>query len=419
MTAPPVTDIERLSDRHGPDARHGRRPAGELRPSRDADGDGAARVPPVPRDHGARSERPAVAGPRPVRAQRRPRVDAAVRRAAPLRLRPAARGAEAVPPVGLAHARPPRARPRAPDARRRGHDRPARPGLRQRGRHGDGRALPARALRPRAPDHRVFAIVSDGDLMEGIAAEAASLAGHLGLGRIVYLYDDNAISPRRPDLARFEARTSPSASRPTAGTSRRSRTPTTRRARAADPRGAGRGGAPVAHPRAPIIGWPAPNKQGTSKAHGAPLGEDEVRATKEDLGWDPDATSSCPTASTRRSAPWSAARRLQRRVGRAGSRLAREDPSSPRSGTPRGRGRAPGVADALPDRLGQGQARDARPGRRSWPRSRPPCRPWSAAPPDLSESTKTEFPERAGVHPRARRAQRLLRRARARHGRAP
>ena len=59
-------------------------------------------------------------------------------------------------------------------------------------------AMAERFLRERygreVQDHRVFAIVSDGDLMEGVAAEAASLAGHLGLGRMVYLYDDNRIS---------------------------------------------------------------------------------------------------------------------------------------------------------------------------------------------------------------------------------
>ena len=47
-----------------------------------------------------------------------------------------------------------------------------------------------------------------------------------------------------------------------------------------------------------IIGYPSPNKQGTSKAHGAPLGEDEVRLTKEAMGWDPGpAASTCPTTS--------------------------------------------------------------------------------------------------------------------------
>ena len=68
-------------------------------------------------------------------------------------------------------------------------------------------------------DHHIFAICSDGDLMEGVASEAASIAGHLRLGRLVYLYDDNQITidGSRP-TSRFARRTSRSASRPTAGT---------------------------------------------------------------------------------------------------------------------------------------------------------------------------------------------------------
>ena len=64
--------------------------------------------------------------------------------------------------------------------------------------NGVGMAMAERFLRERygaeIMDHRVFAICSDGDLMEGVAAEAASIAGHLGLGRLVYVYDDNHIS---------------------------------------------------------------------------------------------------------------------------------------------------------------------------------------------------------------------------------
>src|SRR5690606_34105413 len=58
------------------------------------------------------------------------------------------------------------------------------------------RLLAARFNRPGYPlvDHYVYAIVTDGDLMEGISHEAASLAGHLGLGKLIYLYDDNHIS---------------------------------------------------------------------------------------------------------------------------------------------------------------------------------------------------------------------------------
>src|SRR3954449_5663720 len=159
--------------------------------------------------------------------------------------------------------------------------------------NGVGMAMAERFLRAHfgaeVQNHRVFAIVSDGDLMEGIAAEAASLAGKLGLGRMVYLYDDNDISLDGPtdlsfdteDVAkRFEAyrwhvQTVDDANDLGAlevaidQAMREEERPSLIRVKS-------------------IIGWPSPNKQGTSKAHGSPLGEDEVRLTKEVLGWDPD-----------------------------------------------------------------------------------------------------------------------------------
>jgi transketolase len=99
-------------------------------------------------------------------------------------LRPAARGAQEVPPVGVADAGPPRARPH-----------PRHPGveittgpLGQGFANGVGMAMAERYLRDHfgseVQDHRVYAIVSDGDLMEGIASEAASLAGQVGLDRL-------------------------------------------------------------------------------------------------------------------------------------------------------------------------------------------------------------------------------------------
>jgi transketolase len=160
--------------------------------------------------------------------------------------------------------------------------------------NGVGMAMAERFLRAHfgaeVQNHRVFAIVSDGDLMEGIASEAASLAGKLGLGRIVYLYDDNSISLDGPtelsfdseDVGRrFEAyrwhvqdvddvNDLPALDVAIDQAMREEERPSIIRVKT-------------------IIGWPAPNKQGTSKAHGSPLGEDEVRATKEILGWDPDA----------------------------------------------------------------------------------------------------------------------------------
>ena len=134
-------------------------------------------------------------------------------------------------------------------------------------------------------DHYTYGIVSDGDLMEGISHEAASLAGHWQLGKLIYLYDDNRISlagstdlsytedvTRRfeaygwqvllvedgNDLAAIEAALSAARSDTQHPTLIRVRT---------------------------IIGFGAPHKQNTFEAHGSPLGPDEVKAAKENLDW--------------------------------------------------------------------------------------------------------------------------------------
>ncbi len=90
-------------------------------------------------------------------------------------------------------------------AGRRDHHRSARPGIEQRGGHGDCRADPRRAVQPPEHvivDHRTWVFASDGDMMEGVASEAASLAGHLALGKLTVLYDDNHITiDGRTDLA--------------------------------------------------------------------------------------------------------------------------------------------------------------------------------------------------------------------------
>lgn len=133
-------------------------------------------------------------------------------------------------------------------------------------------------------NHRTWVVASDGDLMEGVSHEAASLAGHLGLGKLVVFYDDNRITidgatdlsfsedvPARfasynwhtvtvddgNDLAALEAAAE---------------------AALADPR-------PSLISVRTVIGYPAPNKGGTSAAHGAPLGADEVSAAKKAMGW--------------------------------------------------------------------------------------------------------------------------------------
>jgi transketolase len=150
-----------------------------------------------------------------------------------------------------------------------------------------GQAMLAARLGPGSPveDHFVYGIVSDGDLMEGVAAEAASLAGHLRLGRLVYLYDDNEITiDGRTSLAfsgedvtrRFEGhgwQVLRADGRDHDGISR-----------AIDEAKADLSRPSLIRVRT-VIGYGAPNKQGKSSVHGAPLGEDELRAAKEFLGW--------------------------------------------------------------------------------------------------------------------------------------
>jgi transketolase len=138
-------------------------------------------------------------------------------------------------------------------------------------------------------DHRTYVIASDGDIQEGVASEASSLAAHLGLGKLIVFYDNNHIQLAgetsmafSEDVAkRYEAYgwhvhdvgedlsvdTLVNAAETAAAETDRPSLVMVR-----------------SH-----IGYGAPNAQDTYKAHGSPLGEDEVRAAKEFYGWDPDA----------------------------------------------------------------------------------------------------------------------------------
>src|SRR5687767_1724470 len=133
-------------------------------------------------------------------------------------------------------------------------------------------------------DYYIYAIVSDGDLMEGVASEAASMAGHLKLGRLIYLYDDNHISiDGSTNLAftedrakRFEAynwhvQTVTDANDLTS-------IENAIKAAQSDPR-------PSIICVKSVIGYGSPNRAGTAKAHGEPLGVEEVKLTKQNLGW--------------------------------------------------------------------------------------------------------------------------------------
>ncbi len=156
-----------------------------------------------------------------------------------------------------------------------------------------GMALAERWLRarfgPEVIDHRVFAICSDGDLMEGISHEAASLAGHLGLGRLVCVYDDNHITiDGSTDLAysddvpaRFRAYGWHVEALGEVANDTDALEAALRRAMAVEDR-------PSLLVLRSHIGWPAPTKTDTAAAHGSPLGEEEVRATKQLLGLPPE-----------------------------------------------------------------------------------------------------------------------------------
>jgi transketolase len=143
-------------------------------------------------------------------------------------------------------------------------------------------------------DHRTFCEVGDGDLMEGVAAEAASLAGHLKLGKLIVLYDSNHVSIEGPtglafteDVGkRFEAygwqvldvadgNDLAAIDRAIESAVADTESPSLIKAHT-------------------VIGFGSPHKAGSAEAHGAPLGVDEVALTKQTLGWPPDLSFAVP-----------------------------------------------------------------------------------------------------------------------------
>ncbi|HET7356758.1 MAG TPA: transketolase [Nocardioidaceae bacterium] len=150
-------------------------------------------------------------------------------------------------------------------------------------------------------DHQIFAIASDGDLEEGVSSEASSLAGHQRLGNLTLIYDDNDISIEGDTdiafsedvAARYEAYGwhVQTVDWTNGGKEYVEDVETLwaalQEARAVTDR-------PSFIRLRTVIAWPAPHAQNTGKAHGAALGEDEVRATKEVLGLDPERTFDVP-----------------------------------------------------------------------------------------------------------------------------
>lgn len=135
-------------------------------------------------------------------------------------------------------------------------------------------------------DHRTFAIVSDGDLMEGVAIEASALAGHWGLGKLMFLYDANKITldgdadmTFTEDIAkRFESQGWNTLHVPEGNDHEKINAAITQALEATD--------RPSILIINSTIGYGSPNYAGTSTAHGKALGWDEIKATKEALGWE-------------------------------------------------------------------------------------------------------------------------------------
>ena len=149
--------------------------------------------------------------------------------------------------------------------------------------------LAARFNRPDFPvvDHYTYALVSDGDVMEGVAAEAASLAGHLGLGKLIYLYDANEVTldgptsltfSREDVAARYESYGWQILRVHNGDMDLKSIDEAIQAAKADSSR-------PSLILVKTTIGFGSPGKAGTCGAHGAPLGEQEVAKTKAALGW--------------------------------------------------------------------------------------------------------------------------------------
>ena len=139
-------------------------------------------------------------------------------------------------------------------------------------------------------DHFIYGICSDGDLMEGISHEAASLAGHLKLGKLIFFYDDNGITiDGKTELAfsddtkkRFEAYHWQVLNIDDVND--------LKQVLSAVEKAQSESEKPTLIITKTKIGYGSPNKQNSSSAHGSPLGEEEVKLTKKNLGWPEDKT---------------------------------------------------------------------------------------------------------------------------------
>ena len=242
-------------------------------------------------------------------------------------------------------------------------------------------------------DHRVYAICSDGDLMEGVSNEAASIAGQLGLGKLVYFYDDNhitidgttSLSFTGEDRGKRLAAQGWHVQHVDDANDLDSLRESIEKARAETER-------PSIIVVRSHIAFGAPHAVDTAKSHGAPLGEDEVRATKVALGWNPDEHFVVPddvrehTNGVARGAELEQAWNAKVDAWAAKYPALREDWDQVHTGKPRD-----GWVEALPDfPAGEDVAtRDA--GGKTMEAFKPFTPTMIGGAADLVESTKTEF----------------------------
>ncbi len=233
--------------------------------------------------------------------------------------------------------------------------------------------------------------------MEGIASEAASLAGQLGLGRMVYLYDDNDISLDGPTSLSFD-RENVSMRFEAYGWQvlELSDANDLDAIESAIREGMANEEQPTLIRVKSVIGYPSPNKQGSSAAHGAALGDEEVALTKKVLGWDPDKTFFVPDGvyeawdmkgpGGESHAAWN--ERFEAWRAEDSDRAAEWDCAWASPGRP-----LPGMADALPKSFDKDKIATRGAGGKVMAAYEPYTPTMLGGAADLTESTKTLFPE--------------------------